>query len=298
MRAPRAALRAFPSAILFLMGAMVFAAPAAPSGLVIENGQTYPKSVTSLGGKIEVRGDVEESVYLIGGRLIISGQVGQDVICLGSHVEIRDGAIIQKDLIIIGGSLIRAEKSKIGGEFFYIRTGDDLKKFTQSLLPFLPGGADISFFRIIKVFFWLIVSLVMLAVFPVKIAEASRLLEERWRKVGAIGIVSLLLFILFLLAFIILSWILIGIPLLLILIAGYFAVLAFGRTVAFYYMGSKISAIWNRRSINPTFFVLIGVLIYGIFKFIPVAGVLFLIFLDVFVIGIGVGFFLRKKLLS
>ena len=298
MKASLAALRAFPAAVLFLMCAIVFAASSTQPNMVIENGQTYPKSIASLGREIEVRGNVEESVYLIGGKLIISGNIGQDVICLGSHVEIRDGANIQKDLIIIGGSLVRAETAKVGGEFFYIRTRDDLKKFAQSLLPFLPGSADISFFRIIKVFFWLIVSLVMLAVFPAKIAEASALLEKRWRKVGVIGIVAFLFFILFLLAFIVLSLILIGIPLLLILIAGYFVVLVFGRTVAFYFMGSKLSSLLNRKSINPTFFVLFGVLTYGIFKFIPVAGVLFLIFLDIFVIGIGVGFFLRKKLLS
>jgi hypothetical protein len=298
MRAPPAAPRAFPSVVLFLMSAIVLAASSSPSTMVVENGQTYPKSITSFGREIEVRGTVEESVYLIGGKLTISGRIGQDVICFGSHVEIGDGAVIQKDLIIIGGSLVRAETAKVGGEFFYIQTRDDLKKFAQSLLPFLPDSADISFFRIIKVFFWLILALVTLAIFPAKVAEASALLEKRWRKVGVIGIVALIFFILFLLAFIILSLILIGIPLLLILIAGYFIVLVFGRTVAFYFMGRKISAIMNRRSVNPTFFVLIGVLIYGIFKFIPVAGVLFLVFLDVFVIGIGVGFFLRRKLLS
>lgn len=295
MRKPLHASRALPILILCLFCSFYLPAE---SSLMVESGQTCQKSITSFGGKIEIRGKIEESIYLIGGKLVVSGEIGQDVICIGSTVEIREGALIQKDLIVIGGRLIKSEKSKINGEFFHIRTRDDLKKMRETLLPFLPGGTDISFFKITKIVFWLILSLVMLAVFPARIAAASDLLEKSPVRVAVIGIISLILFVILALTFVILSLILIGIPLLLILISGYFTVLVFGRAVAYYFLGKKIAASVNRKDINPTYFILIGVLVYGIFKFIPFIGVLFLVLLDIFVSGIGVAYFFRRKLFS
>ena len=298
MRHPAPASWTFPVALLcgLLCAICLVASPA--ESLRIEPGQIHAKSITSLGGSIEILGKIEESVYMIGGRLVVSGEIGQDVICIGSTVEIMENALIRKDLIVIGGKLNKSVKSKINGEFFYIRTRDDLKKMAQTLLPFFPGGADVSFFKIIKIVFWLILSLVMLAVFPAGIIEACNLLENAPGRVSVIGIVSLLLFIVLLLAFVVLSLILIGIPLMLILIVGYFAVLVFGRAVVFYFLGRKIAAVLNRKSLNPAFFLLIGVLVYGAFKFIPFVGVLFLVLMDIFVIGIGVGYFFRRKLFA
>lgn len=298
MRHPFPATWTFPSAILCCLLCAIHLAASPAESLRIEPGQTHPKSITSFGGSIEIRGKIEESVYLIGGRLVVSGEIGQDVICIGSTVEIMENALIRKDLIVIGGKLNKSEKSKINGEFFYIRTRDDLKKMAQTLLPFLPGGADISFFKIIKIVFWLILSLVMLAIFPVKITEACDLLERAPGRVSVIGIASMILFVFLLLAFVLLSLILIGIPLLLILIVGYFAALVFGRAVVFYFLGRKIADSLNRKNINPPVFLLIGVLVYGIFKFIPFVGVLFLVLLDIFVIGISVGYFFRRKLFA
>ena len=62
-----------------------------------------------------ISGKVDESVFLLGGQLRLDGEVTGDVICLGAKVEIGDQAVIGKDLIVIGGSLVKAEHARIGG---------------------------------------------------------------------------------------------------------------------------------------------------------------------------------------
>ncbi|MCP5049766.1 MAG: hypothetical protein GY940_21540, partial [bacterium] len=115
-------------------------------------------------------------------------------------------------------------------------------------------------------------------------------------KVGAIGIISLLSFLCLLFIFIILCFIIIGIPLLFILVIAYFITYIFGRTVMFYFIGTKVADRLKWKNISPAFFIVIGVVIYGILKFVPYVGPILLIIMNICEIGIGIGFFFRKKL--
>ncbi len=288
---------------LGLLAVLLLIAPAA--GLqargqkVVAAGTVLADNLTTLFVDVRIEGNVNASVFVIGGSLTLSGEVAQDVICLGTDIDIRGTAVIRNDLIVLGGRLRKAENAKVCGEFFHIKTHEDLKQIAQSLLPFLPASGDLSLFKIAKIIFWLIVSLVLLALMPAKIFQASSLVEAQPLKTALIGLVSLVLFLFLLLSLIILSFIYIGIPLLLALFAAYFAVLVFGRTVIFYLLGSKLAAALKIRSAQAaTLSLLLGVLIYAVSKFLPYAGPLFLLLLDIFVAGAGIGFIFRKKLFS
>ena len=282
--------------ILFfiLTGSVLLLAAKNNKNILVAPGTTHAGSINAFRSYLDIAGQVDNSVFLVGGRLRLSGKISGDVICLGSQVDIQDGAEIGRDLIVIGGSLDKAPSCKISGEFYYIRTKEDLKKIARTLLPFLPGSSGLIFFRISKIFFWFIMVMLALLLLPLQVSQAADMLNKSRLRFGALGLLSLLVFILLLLISVILSLVLIGIPLLLALLAFYFLVLIFGRAVVFYFVGSSISSVLKIKG-NSIFFIIIGTLVYALLKFIPWFGAPLLILMDIFAIGIGVGFFLKRR---
>jgi hypothetical protein len=262
--------------------------------IVIGPDETCPRSITSWNGRIEIRGVVTDTVLALGGTLVLSGEIRGDLVCIGTTVEIRDKARIQRDVIIIGGTLHRAETSRINGEFFYIRTKEDFKKILSSLLPFLPGTGGLLFFKIIKSVFWLILMLLVLAIFPRRVNEALERFTATWPRCGAVGLLALISFVFLTVLFIVLCFIFIGIPLLLLLFVLYFVLLTFGRTVVTSHLGHLIMKTIRMKSANPVFWLVSGVLVILAFKFIPFAGAALLVGLDIFSIGAALSYFSRS----
>lgn len=280
--------------ILLLAVGGLFLSAAAEKEITVAAGETRDAAINAFRTRLAVSGRVDESVFLLGGSLRLDGEVTGDVICIAAEVEIAATAVIGRDLIVIGGRLSRAEGSRIAGRAYEIRSQQDMKQVAASLLPFLPETGGMTFFKVIKIFFWLILALLALAVFPAQVAQAAAMLPRQpWRHLGR-GLAALLTFLLLLLAFLLLSFVLIGIPLLIVLMAAYFLVLIFGRAAVFYFLGERAGAVLRLRA-NPAFFIVLGVALYTLLKFIPVAGGILLVILDLFAIGIGVGFFLRRR---
>ena len=257
-------------------------------------GETRHTAINAFNTRLAIHGKMEESIFLIGGSLLLDGEVSGDVICIGSKVEISGTALIGHDLIVIGGGLDKAEQSRVHGEIYNIRTSKDLKKIASSLLPILPESGGMTFFKVIKLFFWLVLSLLTLAIFPVQVGQAAAMLPQAPLRHLGRGLLALLLFVLLLFAFLLLSFILIGIPLLIMLMAAYFLVLIFGRAAVFYFIGEHAGR-WLRLKANPALFIFLGVTTYGLLKFIPYLGGVLLVILDLLAAGIGVGFFLRRR---
>ncbi len=280
--------------ILLLAVGGLFLSAAAEKEITVAAGETRDAAINAFRTRLAVSGRVDESVFLLGGSLRLDGEVTGDVICIAAEVEIAATAVIGRDLIVIGGRLSRAEGSRIAGRAYEIRSQQDMKQVAASLLPFLPETGGMTFFKVIKIFFWLILALLALAVFPAQVAQAAAMLPRQpWRHLGR-GLAALLTFLLLLLAFLLLSFVLIGIPLLIVLMAAYFLVLIFGRAAVFYFLGERAGAVLRLRA-NPAFFIVLGVALYTLLKFIPVAGGILLVILDLFAIGVGVGYFIRRK---
>jgi hypothetical protein len=281
--------------VFILIGSALLLATKSNKNILVAPGTTHIGSINAFKSSLEIGGKVEDAVFLVGGSLQLSGEISGDVICLGSQVDIKDGAVIGRDLIVIGGRLNKASGCKINGEFYYIRTKEDLKKITRTLLPFLPESGGLTFFKITKIFLWFILVMLTLLLRPLQVNQAADMLKRSPLRYGAFGLLALLIFILLLLIFSILSLVLIGIPLLLALLALYFLVLIFGRAVVFYFIGSKIASVLKFKG-KAIFFIILGTVTYALLKFIPWFGVPLLIIMDIFAIGIGSGFWLRKKI--
>jgi hypothetical protein len=280
--------------ILLLAAGGVLLSAAGGKEITVAAGETRAEAINAFRARLAVSGRVVESVFLLGGSLRLDGEVTGDVICIAADVEIAGTALIGRDLIVIGGSLNRAEGSRIAGRVYDVRSHQDMKQVAVSVLPFLPETGGMTFFKVIKIFFWLILALLALAVFPAQVAQASAMLSRQpWRHLGR-GAAALLLFLLLLLAFLLLSFVLIGIPLLIVLMAAYFLLLIFGRAAVYHFIGERACAALRLRA-NPAFFIVLGVAAYTLLKFIPGAGVILLVILDLFAVGVGVEFILRKR---
>jgi hypothetical protein len=287
---------------LFLAAGFLLAVPprsdgreaAAAREIRVAAGETRAAAINSLNARVDIRGRLEESVFLLGGSLRLEGEVTGDVICIASQVEIGERAVIGRDLIVIGGVLRRADSSRIGGGVYRVRTREDLKKIARSLLPFLPESQGLTFFKVVKIFFWLILTLLALALFPAAVGQAAASLARAPLAHLGRGLLTLLAVLLLLLGFLLLSFVLIGIPLLIVLMAAYFLLLIFGRTAVFYLIGDRISRLLGLGAGAVTFVVL-GVAAYALLKFIPLAGALLLAVIDLFALGAATGAVLRRR---
>jgi hypothetical protein len=260
----------------------------------VNAGETRTAAVNAFNASLRIHGKVDESIFLVGGSLLLEGEVSGDVICIASRVAIGAKSVIGKDLIVIGGSLEKAEGSRIEGQLYHVRTQKDLKKIAGSLLPFLPESGGLTFFKISKLFFWLILALLALLILPAPVSRAAVMLGETPLHHLLRGLVAMLAFALLLLSFLLMSLVLIGIPLLVMLIAAYFLLLIFGRAVVFYFVGGKIAAALKLKVSAPLLIVL-GVAVYALLKFLPFPAALLLVVMDVFAIGSSVSFILRRR---
>ena len=262
--------------------------------ITVARGETHARAINAFRARLDIQGKVAESVFLLGGSLRLDGEVTGDVICIAARVEIGPTALIGRDLIVIGGSLDQADPGRVSGETYNIRTRDDLKKIAGSLLPFLPETQGLTFFKVIKIFFWLILSLLALAVFPAAIVQvAASIPAAPLRHVGR-GLLAMLFFLLLLFAFLLLSFVLIGIPLLIVLMAAYFLALILGRAAVFYFLGDRACR-GLRLQASPAMFIVLGVAAFTLLKFVPVIGGVLLFLLDLLAVGIAVGFLVRRR---
>ena len=131
---------------------------------------------------------------------------------------------------------------------------------------------------------------------PKKIVKSEEILDDNILRIGSLGILSLIVFALLFLISVILSFFYIGIPILMILMILIIGLFVFGRTVVYYSIGRRLISKFNLSIFSPAVFILIGVLIYFILDYIPVAGFIILKIFALFEIGIAVGFILKKSL--
>jgi hypothetical protein len=280
--------------VLLLAAAALLTADSARREITVAAGETRTSAINGFNARLLIGGKLDESVFLRGGSQRLDGEVSGDVICIAADVEIGEKAVIGKDLIVIGGHLRKAETSRVVGTLYNIRTSQDLKKIAASVLPFLPDAGGLGFFKVIKIFFWLILCLLALAIVPAALVQAAAMLgQSPLRQLGR-GLLTLLGFLLLLLCSLLLSFVLIGIPLLIALMAAYFLLLIFGRATVLYFIGERLAGVLKLQA-NATLFIFLGAAVYALLKFTPLAGVWLLLILDLFSLGVGASYILRRR---
>ena len=249
------------------------------------------KNVISFGGKVIIEGEVREMVLAFGCEVIISGEVGDSVVGFGSDITLKSSAVIDGDLVVFGGTLEKEIGCLIGGDTISFKGFEDLADFlgeglTGALIPL------IIFFKLVSVFITFILALLVTALFPRQITFASAQVKKSFWPVVGTGVLSIVIYVGLVIFATLLSFVLIGIPLLIALIIIGFIIKLFGRVVLFYLFGESLIQAFNKNSkVSPFGGMILGFILVSFVSFIPFIGGLFTFCLSI----IGWGIVIRTK---
>ena len=247
-------------------------------------------NVISFGGKVLVEGEIKESVVVFGGEVIISGEVRDDVLGFGSNITLKSSAVVRGDVISLGGTFNKEPGSIVEGDTVYFKTPKDITKFFFKGFtgPFIPL---LIIIKLISVFIWFILALLMVAFFPRQISFASSQIRKSFWPVFGTGLLSLIIYIGLVIFSCLLSFVLIGIPFLLALIFIGIIIKIFSRVILFYFFGESLVNAFGKGKTSSLLTVILGLIIVSLISFIPVLGSLFTFCLSI----IGWGAVIRTK---
>jgi len=261
--------------------------------IVIAAGETRD-NVVSFGGDIIVDGKVRKTVFAMGGSITVSGEIGDAVIGIGSAITIKSTAVIKGDLVGLGGTIVKEPGFKIEGDTVYFKSSELSGKIFKEGLK---GVFSVSFwpiilaFKLVNLFIWLMVGIVMAVLFPKPIAfAAGELRRNFWPSFGT-GLLATVCFTIFVSFAAVLCLILIGIPIVLSLVVVGLVIKVFGRVVLLFIFGESLAAAFNKHQISPIAAVLLGLLVVGFIGFIPILGFFFSFLMGI----VGWGIALRTK---
>jgi hypothetical protein len=249
-------------------------------------------NVFTLGGSAVISGKVRRSVIAIGGTITVSGEVGEAVVGFGSRVVIRESAVINGDVVTLGGTLEKETGCTIRGDTVYLQGPEIGQKILKGnifksilLFPVIP---IIVIIKVFILFIWFLLALVGAALFPKQIAFASGEIRESFWPTFAFGLLAIIIFTGLILFAALLSIILIGIPVLMALVAAGVIIKIFGRLAVFYFFGDSVRRAFGSQKTSAMGAVLLGLLVVGLIGFLPIIGFLFSIPLNIMIWGVAV----------
>ena len=216
-------------------------------------------------GRVSIQGPVEGDVHAEFGDVYVNSQVGGDVEVGHGDVELGPKAEISGDLAY-GNGEFTGDSNDVRGDITANGMALDLDE---------SHGPDV-----LGVVGWLFAALAFAAcavlaavVAPGPLASAARRAEETPGRAFVYGLISLPAF--FLLC-VVLAVTIIGIPLLLLLVPAYLALLFCGALVAAFLLGTKLLMLTGRYRVGNALAAVVGAVILAATTFIPVLGDLLL----------------------
>lgn len=246
-------------------------------GKVTVNG-TLRGSVVTFGGELNVPGAVTRDLVAFGGKAKCSGQVEGSVVAFGGVTRFQPGARVGEDVVVLGGVIEGADQASIEGKTvskapFGCMTSEDFCTDFGSFFDIWFSAVAIAL-RIFMVLLWIGVALLLEALMGERIGNAAQNMREHWLRNTLIGFlwcfVALALFVIFIL----LCFVLIGVPFLLLLLVFAAAVWVFGMVAVFRMLGEALARAMGQPRMSTYAAVSLGALLVALIKIIPVLGTL------------------------
>jgi hypothetical protein len=247
-------------------------------------------NVISFGGNVVIEGKVRESVVTFGGEVTIIGEVGELVLGFGSEITLKSSAVVSGDVVSLGGTLNKEVGCLIEGDTVYFKGFEDLADFLGKGLKrgFIPL---IYFFKLISVFITFLLALLITALFPRQITLASTQVRNSFWPIVGTGLLSIIIYVGLVIFATLLSFVLIGIPILIALIIIGIVIKLFGRVVLFYFFGDSLIRSFGKGKASVFGGMILGFILVSLISFIPILGGLFTFCLSI----IGWGVVVRTK---
>jgi hypothetical protein len=149
--------------------------------------------VYAIGQSLRVNGSAKNGAFALGGDVIVQGTVDGDVAAVGGSVIQLEGARINGDVMVIGGTYRPMDKLPLrspGGQtIMYGGYEQELRTMIRNPKDLLsPHWSARSIgFRILAILFWFIVSLALTAAMPGTISRGITRLQLSSLRVALIG---------------------------------------------------------------------------------------------------------------
>jgi hypothetical protein len=255
-------------------------------------------SISSFGDSLVLEEPVAGNVQLLGGNVLIDTRVEGDVIAFGADVTIGGEGFVRGDVFVLGGSL-GGSVENVGGSIYAPRT------FSAAMEGLSSGGRPLLTateepFSLVTIALKLSLLLVWLAVAVVVVLFDGKGVRLTSLEARAVPFHSMLLgivaFTSFVLSAVVFSYLVpYGIGILLLGLLAIFAVVTkvYGMIAIFHAIGSFIARPSSREELQQRGWlkgdmamVVLGLLVLGAVRMIPVAGNLIWMILSI--IGVGV----------
>jgi hypothetical protein len=149
--------------------------------------------VYSLGRSLRINGTAKNGAFALGGDVIVQGTVDGDVAAIGGSVIQLEGARINGDVMVVGGSYRHFDKDPnrdpVSQTIMYAGYEQELRDLMRNPKDLLSPRWSAAYigFRILAILFWFIVSLALTAAMPGTISRGIARLQLTSLRVAIIG---------------------------------------------------------------------------------------------------------------
>jgi len=253
--------------------------------IVIKVGQTVNEAVT-FGDDVYVYGTVKKAAVAIGGDVLVEsgGCVNGDAVSIGGDIHVKNNAEVKKNTVALGGQTYKNFGGVVHGEIITLFPDNiDLpfdtyaENFIVNIIKFIILGPIIGAFGLIgaiigftffifKLAFFLAFAALITHFFPENVSCLAESAKKEFWKCFFLGFLTIII-IPFLVVALIIT--IIGIPVVPLLLAFLFVTYIYGSVGLALLVGRLMPNSEHRSNILN---VIIGVLLIGVVKFIPVIG--------------------------
>ncbi len=153
----------------------------------------------ALGHSVTINGTAKNGAFALGGDVIVRGTVDGDVAAIGGSVIQLEGARINGDVMVVGGSYRYADKEPLRGPgtqtIIYTGYEQELRSLMRNPTDLLAPRWSAAYIglRLLAILFWFIVSLALTAAVPGTISRGIARLQLTLGRVAIIGVVGSLI---------------------------------------------------------------------------------------------------------
>jgi hypothetical protein len=158
--------------------------PSFGSAEVITSGEVICSDLTSFGGSVVIRGEVNGDVVTFAGDVVIDGEVNGNVTTYAGNLTLQEGAHVKGDIHVCGGSWTdEGTHSQFHGNVF---------SCTKSLGVLLTSdsGTNVRFWSII---IWIVLGMAFTSLLPEHVMLVRTTVKSKLRRSFALGVLSVLL---------------------------------------------------------------------------------------------------------
>jgi uncharacterized RDD family membrane protein YckC/cytoskeletal protein CcmA (bactofilin family) len=243
----------------------------------IAEDEKVPGDAVAVMGDLTVDGSVAGDAVAVIGDNTINGPVDGDAVAVMGDLKLGPKARVGGDVVCIGGTLQRDPQAVIDGKIVNQSAGKHFHGFT----PLHMFGA-LQSFR--SVWFWVfnLAIIALYALVALLFPRAVRSVGDKLVEQPGMSLLAAFLTVLALpVVFLILCVTVIGIPLAILLVPAFIALMMFGKASFYALMGRKIT----QDRLHLSIAVLIGGLVCCLFFFIPFIGLMLTVLVSLLMVG-------------